>query len=269
LGGPSHGPVDIADLAASGPLEIAVDTEFFQAQTLTVQVACIHDKTLRVKVYRAQSIPRRPRDFKLRRYLPREKYSRFFRRSISRREGLISRDLSPAVFIKDLFRFSQLRASSRTEAEQCLEHPDKAAGPVNGQWDEAKQRWRVPMVRVVLVGHFLRADFGRMFGREFLAELIDSGELAIRNGKRLGFADPRQPYNPAPVVQYAAMPDGSMFAIALEMRDTFLPYGSASLEEHSTTFLRGVGKLQCISEDDNAFSALLVFDFSEYRGPPG
>lgn len=125
--------------------------------------------------------------------------------------------------------------------------------PRNVAWDEQRQRWKVPDVRLTVVGHFLRADFGRLFGRRFLAGLrLGPGEghprVFVPERKLLRFISGG--HGRPPVLEYVAG-DDEFFGVRVEMRDTTLPFGPGSLERHSRTFL-GLGKSAPLTEGEKA-----------------
>jgi hypothetical protein len=108
-------------------------------------------------------------------------------------------------------------------------------------------------IRVVLVGHFLTADIGRLFGRPFYDSISrpETGPpLGLRDSKLIGFrhVGPHGAFA-SPVVEYAAGPDGSLFAVVLETRDTNLPFARGKLEELSQAYL-GLGKAGGLTDDD-------------------
>ncbi|HXY34631.1 MAG TPA: hypothetical protein VEI07_10415 [Planctomycetaceae bacterium] len=120
--------------------------------------------------------------------------------------------------------------------------------------DEKKQRWRVPEIRVCLVGHFLHADLARCFGRRFYDELFRPVEvlpnIELSGRKRLKFvAQGRNFADHTPIVEFFETPDGSLFAIRVATVDTGLPFLSGSLEHLSQTFL-GIGKADTMSKDE-------------------
>ena len=45
----------------------------------------------------------------------------------------------------------------------------------DAEWDEERRRWKLPKIELVLIGHFLTADLGRVFGRDFYTELFAGG----------------------------------------------------------------------------------------------
>lgn len=42
----------------------------------------------------------------------------------------------------------------------------------NVQWFESKRLWKVPPIRMTLIGHFLPAEFGHMFGTAFTNDIL-------------------------------------------------------------------------------------------------
>lgn len=233
---------------ARQPIQIAIDTEFAGPQTLSVQTACrLGDDELAVQVYRSALIPPVPNGLRRKFLQPQEAgYGEFFRRVILRTPRPISTDLSPAYFVRDLLKLPQLTGHSRVQGQRLLR--DESQGPTNGRWCSRTDQWRIPAIQVVLIAHHLPADFARVFGRLFLADLLESGDITIRNTKRLGFVEGRIPHRAGPVVQYIGI-GNNLYAIRLETMDTNLPFGPATLENHSRTFL-GLGKSTSLAEQD-------------------
>jgi hypothetical protein len=240
-------------LAARGHVEIAVDTEFRDAHTLTIQAAVRRSAgSVVVQVYRSPAIPPPPPGFDPAAYLPIDPggYGRFFGRLAIRPARAITPDLSPARMLADLFGLGDVVPVSRHEGRRLIE-----AGPPNAAQKPGKATPGVPAIRVVLVGHFLPADFARCFGRGFYDDLFgsrpDGGRsLAFRDGKIVGLAYAGgSPFGGAPVVEYAAAPDGSIYEVRLEIRDTNEAFGRGTLDHHSRTFL-GLAKSRAPAEED-------------------
>jgi hypothetical protein len=253
------------DQLPSQPLIIAVDTEYQGTATLTIQAACrINDDEISVKIYRCDDVPKLNLNaFRLTGGRAGEGYFRFCKRIIKRSVGAITRSLSPVRIMGDLFDIADLAAIPLRDAEQRLDSPDSSTPCSNAEWDDRGQRWKVPTIDVVLVMHFAEADFGRIFGREFLEEVLGVDEsaqtsVAIDGGKSLSFVERRGSWDDrAPVVQYAEDSKGNVYRIRLDVRDTMLPFGHASLDELSRTFL-GFGKLDNLEEDEKA-NMLAIF----------
>ena len=246
----------LAELARRPALEVAIDTEFQGVRTLTIQAAGrVRPDRIAVQLYRDPAVPGLPRGFDVAAYLPpTPEGSSGPREVILRPMATIRPDLSPVAILSDLFGLRGVAPCPRQEGRLRLDG-GPTDGPTNGTWDRRAGRWKVPALRLVLVGHFLPADLGRIFGREFYDGLLHpaAGEpLVLATGKTPGFAGtgPRAAFAP-PVVEFAAGPDGSLHAIRLEFRDTTLPFGGGSLEALSRTFL-GLGKGQAIVPADKA-----------------
>jgi hypothetical protein len=134
----------------------------------------------------------------------------------------------------DLFRLKGVQPVSRHDGRCMI-----AAGPPNAFVKPGRTTLSVPTIRLVIIGHFLRADFGRDFYQHLFWSFPD-GEAALEfgEGKVVGLAHAGgSAYAGAPVVEYAAAPDGSLFEVRLETRDTMLPFGPGSLDSHCRTFL--------------------------------
>jgi hypothetical protein len=249
----AHARITLDRLAARRLIEIAVDTEFHHAHTLTIQVAARPSaRRVVVQVYRSLAIPPPPDGLDLAAYLPTDSdgYGRFFDKLAARRAKAITPDLSPARMLTDLFRLDGVTPVSRHEGRRLV-----AAGPPNAVLKPGRTTLSVPTIRIVLVGHFLPADFARCFGRDFYDDLFDSrpdGErpLAFAGGKVVGLAYPGgSAYAGAPVVEFASTPDGSLYEVRLETRDTNQPFGTATLDRLSRTFL-GLPKPDALDEGD-------------------
>jgi hypothetical protein len=241
---------------------IAIDTEFFGPHTLSVQVAIRKDPdTIAVQLYRSAVVPELPQGFDIGTYLPltEERYGRFCKAIELRPVLPLTPDLSPVRMWHDLLGLEGLTALSRLEGERYIaSFDDPAAGfipPVGVVRHKRRSGWKVPEITIVFVGHFLTADLGRVFGRDFLAGLKALKQargrgIVFRHQKRLFLAEERAGGHSrsAPVVEYLRC--GSLFhAIRLQTRDTLLPFGPASLERHSQTFL-GLGKCNLLTTED-------------------
>jgi hypothetical protein len=155
---------------------IAVDTEFAGPHTLTVQVCTrIGPDTLVVQVYRSAAVPDPPPGFDVSAYVPTipERYGRFCRRVIVRPVKLLGADLGPAAMLRDLYHLPAPDVLSRAEGKGLLrwlylgDCPFPIRRPTNYVWDR-RTAWRPPAIDLHVVGHFLRADFGRIHGQVFL-----------------------------------------------------------------------------------------------------
>ena len=252
----------VLDRLARQPLQIAVDTEFEQLHTLTIQLATRVDNALIAKVYRSKSIPCPTDRFDVRRYLLQDKYDRFFENLWLRCAGTIKPSLSPGRMLKDLYGVHEADCLSRQEGLKRLS--DKFDGPANREWCKRRGRWVVPAITLQLIGHFLPADFARIFGRDFYADLLDptvDRPVSIRMEKYS--ASRKRPVRitaSAPVVEFLVDFDDNMYEVRLETRDLACPYGKASLEKHSQTFL-GLSKCEAIS---NAQKSSMEQTFREH-----
>ena len=252
-----HLSTTLAELAGRPAIEVAVDTEFKGSHTLTIQAAGrVRPDRIAVQVYRAAAIPALPREFDLGAFLPPtpEAPGGPARGVTLRPLAAIRPDLSPVAILRDLYALLEVTPCSLREGRQRLE-AGPADGPTNGSWSRRAGRWEVPTLHLVLVGHFLRADLGRIFGRDFYDDLLRpaTGEpLALRADARPGFvgAGPGAAFA-APLVEYAAGPGGALYAVRLEFRDTTLPFGGATLDDLARSFL-GVGKDEAIGPADKA-----------------
>jgi hypothetical protein len=242
-------------------LMIGVDTEYHDAHTLTVQPAARLDlETLVVQIYRDRTVPDLPADFSLDRYLSltEDKYGLFCKRILLRPVQPLTSDLSPGRMALDLLGLPG-RVLSRAAGRAAIGRFSPVVGPGLGYppnviHDARRDRWVIPPVHLTLVGHFLRADFARLFGREFLdglrlAGAEGGGRIGIESRKLLRFVLMRGRWREsAPVLQYVSSED-NFFAVRLETRDSHVPFGPSSLDRHSKTFL-GLPKSDIFTEED-------------------
>jgi hypothetical protein len=243
------------ELADRPFVDIALDTEYQDAHTLSIQAAVRIGPDVVVQVYRSGDVPRLPQSLHLGDYLPAEKYGRFYRKIVRRPVRPITADLSPAKILLDLFGMTGLRRYSNQSGKEWLDvEDDHPFGPPdNAVRNDSRREWTVPVITVRLIAHFWTADLCHAFGSQFLTSLFDPNAaqggqpLALHGRKnRLGIAASNGSFR-APTVEYVRDFSGNFYRIALEMRDTMLPFGPASLDRHCQTFL-GLGKNQAISE---------------------
>jgi hypothetical protein len=223
-----------------------------------VQAAARLDaNSLCVQVCRSPQIPDLPTGFEQEAYLPitAEKYARFCEKIIIRPVKLLSADLSPARILLDLHGLHGVEVRSRFQdlGDQFDPFSD-CDPPANAKWNKKALQYDLPIVSLLLVGHFLRADFFRIFGRTFLNTLRPQpmekhGAVAVRSRKLLSFVEVvgKRPRTD-PTLEFLVAGDDA-FAVRLKTRDTALPFGRGSLEAHSQTFI-GIGKSDTLSEAD-------------------
>jgi hypothetical protein len=242
---------------------IAVDTEFKDTHTLMIQTAArIERDMIAVQLYRSADVPELPDDFDIHAHLPltQEGYGRFCKLIYLRPVKMITPDLSPAVMLRDLYGISKLEVKSRLEGQEHLQHfgtpdvPGETPVPQNVTWKKKPGEWQVPSINLTLVGHFLRADFCRVFGQRFYDVLKavragEQGDVVVRCRKLIEFVERKGSWQmPAPVLEYLLKGE-QFYGLALEMRDTIFPYGPASLDSHSQTFLN-LGKSEVLSSTE-------------------
>jgi hypothetical protein len=143
-------------------------------------------------------------------------------------------------------------------------HIDKfAESPRRGQmrapdgwvWNGRTQRWKRPYADLTLVGHFLRADFGRLFGQDFIASLKSNGpenptRLGVEGRRLFQFAGLGRRRDTKPILEYIW--DGSaLSAVRVRTRDTCLAFGPAALSHLAETFI-GLRKSDDLGEVDKA-----------------
>ena len=215
------------DGLVSRRIEIAIDTEFVDTLTLSIQTACrFQADTVAVKVYRDHSVPALPRGFDITQYVPPDiqTYGRFFNRLVLRPAGPTTPQLSPARYLIDLLGLKGVEVLSRREGGEALAGFCQAHGPANGEWDVRVKAWRIPKLEIVLVGHFLAADFNRMFGNEFLRGLLGTGGVKFSGHEPLGLVESHGAFGAAPIVEFIRTRAGELFAVALKTEDTMLPF---------------------------------------------
>src|SRR5262249_740011 len=153
-------------------ITIACDTEFRGPHTLTVQFATRLGDDIVVQVYSSPAIPDQPDPEKLRPLLP-PGIETASGRVVIRDGRTIPADLSPARVLAHLFGFGGIEALDRPATDDDWPEPPDGA------------------LTLTLVGHFWRADFFRIFGRQFFDSLRDhqlkGGDLVIQDRKLLAF----------------------------------------------------------------------------------
>jgi hypothetical protein len=240
-------------------IQIAVDTEFQDTHTLTVQAATrIDDDILAVKLYRSPSVPPLPEDFDVDQFLPRtaEAYGQFCSQIRIDEVDVLSEELSPVRLLSHLYSLGPLRAISRHEGDRLLRNPELNLD--GAEWDDARRRWRLPKIELVLIGHFLTADLARIFGRQFYTDLLagdgfSPSPVALDSVSKLTLVERHAAFTiTSPVVEYAAL-GNRLYEVRIATRDTMLPFGwfdrRLSLDYLCQTFL-GLGKSESISEDE-------------------
>ena len=155
--------------------------------------------------------------------------------------------------LSDIFGM-ELISVSRIAGYQRLHGPGRPAW--NAEWDESRCCWRVPEIIVRIVGHFLTADFARIFGRVYYDSLFQQSTLApnidLSYHRRLSFIANGQRFpDYRPVVEFAEAWDGRLYAVRVETADTSLPYGSGQLDRLARTFL-GVSKSEVFNEEQKS-----------------
>jgi hypothetical protein len=242
---------------------IAIDTEFQGAHTLTVQAAArIDPDTVAVQVYRAAAVPELPVGFDVNSYLPTtlDMYQPFCGRIEVRPVKSLTPGLSPARMFADLYGVPGLDFMSRPAAWHLFDLAAPLAGGAaapfgpNARPKRRFPHWDVPLVSLTLVGHFLRADFGRVFGRKLWQDIgaphpRDPGRVWVRARRLIELVEARgRRTTRGPVLEYA-WHGADLHAVRVDCRDTMLPYGPASLDGHCQTFLR-LGKSACLTPEE-------------------
>ncbi|HEV3304177.1 MAG TPA: hypothetical protein VG055_31295 [Planctomycetaceae bacterium] len=238
------------EVLARDGVAVAIDTESDGASTLSVQVAARDQKgRLQAQIYHAPEIPV-PAGFRAKGQL--QGLGRLIKTLRCRPPKVLSARLSPARMLADVFSIRDTTPVSRAAGLERLR--DRSSQPANGVWDENKQQWRVPVIRICLVGHFLQADLPRCFGRRHheavFRPLHGIPNIELSGRKRLALvAQGRNFADYAPIVEFLETSGGDLFAIRLTTFDTMLPFGPGSLDHLSQTFL-GVGKADTLSKSE-------------------
>ena len=237
-----------------GSVTIAVDTEFHGAHTLTIQSALrLHDGTIAVQVYHSPALQSPPPEFTAARLLETlgTHGANQTGEVLLRPTKAITNRLSPLTLIRDLLGVSALKRLSRGKWQR------RASVPPEIHALAAAQITKPLELTLVLVGHFLPADFARLAGRKFWRGLLrhrpgTNPSIVVDDGKVIGLraGSEGNRFRP-PVVEYASLRDGRVVAVRLTTCDTAHPFGSSSLDDHARTFV-GVGKSDLLGVADKA-----------------
>jgi hypothetical protein len=237
-------------------LLFTVDTEYHGPHTLTVQTAArLDEQTVAVQLYRAATVPDLPQNFIIADYLLPGQYGRFFRNVQLRPVKPLATDLSPARLALDLLGRPDADVRSLDAGEryrQRLAHvPGRVGAPANLSWDDRHRRWKVPALNFTLVAHFLRADLGRVFGRDFWDSLktpthLGAPRIALQERRLLRLVGRGGGAGDCCPVEYL-LEGGNLHQVRLRLRDTNLPFGPRGLGALSRAFL-GLTKSDRISE---------------------
>lgn len=239
---------------------LAIDTEFEGAWTLTVQAATFLDhETLAVQVYRHPDVPPPPEDFNAGTVVPLtpERYGKFgITEVVWRPVRLITAGLSPARMLRDLFGDGAADLPPPLSYAEGLARPRplEPGTPVRPEefWGGPMRPERLSGIGIVLIGHFLRADLGRL-GRDWYASLDPGSDdrrdrVVLYERRRLSFATGRR--YARPVVEWFDA-GHELYKVQLSTLDTRLPYGPGGLDSLSNTFL-GFGKDEAVSAVEKA-----------------
>ncbi|OWK35736.1 hypothetical protein [Fimbriiglobus ruber] len=240
-----------AGLAAQKTVLLAVDTEFERTQTLTVQFAMRLGNRVRVQLYHSPDIPPPPSGC-----FGTPFTERFSTRVEVLRPKPISADLSPARVVTDLLGLPTAGFLSRYEGDARRPLTPWKAAP-------AARPDRLPRVNIVMVGHFLRADLLRAFGRNFyttlLAPLDRPPAVALRDSRVLAFAGTGGAAErfTDPVVEYVN--DGNLYELRLGTMDTNCVCGQTKLDDLGRSYV-GVSKDGSVADADKARMKTLFCD---------
>jgi hypothetical protein len=223
-------------------VRVAVDTEYQGRLTLTVQAALRLGEAVAVQVYRDASIPDPPPDFDSGAAATR--YRPFCAGLEWRPVKPLTPTLSPGRMLLDLLGLDEVCPSV------VLGRPPLPAGSSPNAEVLGEKAGRL---RLVLVGHSLRADIARFFGRHFLDALKGPPGRRPRlslHGRRLyGLGRPGA-RGRCPAVERIHL-DGWAIDVEYGFADTNLAFGPGTLEDLSRTFL-GVGKCEAVSAEEKS-----------------
>jgi hypothetical protein len=233
-----------AGLAAGSAITLAVDTEYEGAETLTIQFAVRAGDEVRVQLYHSPGIPPPPRGC-----LGRSFAGRFGERVVALPPKPISPALSPARVLADILGLPAAEFLSRHAGDA----PYRKREGGGGQRRAAKPL-RLLRIDVNLVGHFLRADLLRAFGREFYAGLLAPADrppsVALRDGRVVAFAGTGGVADrfADPVVEYVADGD-AVYEPRLGTTDTNCVCGPTRLDDLARSYV-GVAKDESLGDAD-------------------
>lgn len=241
------------------PIEIAIDTEYQDAQTLTIQAAARNPKgNVMVQLFNSPSIPSLPEGFKYDAFLPTTKedgYGNYCEKFILKEPALIHDQLSLVEILSNLLTLPKLEAFSKTEIEPLI--TDKLQRYLDAKWDSEKEKWILPTIKIVLIGHFLTADIGRSFGRKYNDSLFHkdsfkSSSIKLDSRSKLELIEEYANHIVSnPVVEYAKYGPNRLYQVRIETRDTALPFAGSKLDKLSNIFINRK-KAESISKDELA-----------------
>lgn len=237
------------------PIEIAVDTEYDGAHTLTTQLVRRRDRqTLELQIYRSPEIPKPSDVQRIAGDISEEHkcYASRFDRLVVRSMKAIKSSLSPATIVENALRLKHSERVSRDDANSFLS--DQALDLQHAIWDGCRAKWRVPFIRLFLVAHFWTADFLRVFGSDIYSALLhEHPRIRLRKKPTLSLVE-GSGFGGPPILEYLKIGDDFLCGICIETADNILPFGKGSLDRHSQTFL-GIGKSGNITAKDKASMA--------------
>jgi hypothetical protein len=231
-------------LAAGKEIALAVDTEFQGAETLTIQYAVRAGDEVRVQLYHSPAIPPPPRNC-----FGRSFANRFPARVVVLPPKVISAALSPARVLADILGLPAADFLSRYEGD--AESPLRG---YDGKQASAAEPRRLPRIHIKLVGHFLRADLLRAFGRTFYGHLLAPADrspaVALREGRVIGFGGTGGLADrfADPVVEYVTN-GGQLYELRLGTMDTNYVCGPTKLDDLARSYI-GVAKDELVTGAD-------------------
>jgi len=238
---------------------IAIDTEFEDVHTLTIQAAMrLDESTVAVRIYYQEKLIPAPPDTQLLQTElmgpNRNVYERFVRQVMILPAMPITNALSPAQILIDLLDMRQATIHTRRQGYEALEQLNQQQSAEKGKPRRQKKGSSrlTPRINMTVVSHFQRADFARMFGLRFFAELQETGHpgrpLLLSFRKRPRLVEAGGSTFQKPVLQFI-WSDSLLHAVSVDFQDTNLIFGSMSLDGQSRTFL-GIPKCDRVRKEE-------------------
>ncbi len=220
-------PIEWDDLASGNEIEIAVDTEFQDVETLSIQFAARLHGQIRVQIYHAGTIPPPPQNT----FGP--KFGRRFKgeKVTVNPAKPITQLLSPARLLSHLFGLPDALFVDRISGSTRFQDWRSQASPAN----QKKQ------ILVKLIGHCLRVDLLRAFGELFWKSILvvdpeRHDGLSIRDSRVIGVKGTGAEQYKPPILEYVETQD-QMYPLVLKTFDTNVAYGSGSLDDLAASYL--------------------------------
>lgn len=232
------------------PITLAVDSEYEQAETLTIQFAVRRGDEIRVQVYHSPNISPPQSNW----YGGR--FSNQFQPHATRVKVLpakpITAHLSPARVLADLFGLEPPEYLTRAEGRQATaERLRRSHTRRRGEESEPGDG----TIDILLTAHFLRADIPRAFGRAFWEQLLLPGDdgptgVALRDSRVLGLTGAGAEQFQPVTVEYVRH-ETATIPVRLKTFDTNAAFGHGKLDAFARYYL-GLAKSGDLSEADKA-----------------